>query len=151
MGADDGRPGEDQGGLSPQDAAAKAEAEERARKRAHELYEATQDELGTNGTGEPLGVPYAADRLLGDRASEALPGDQDEAALARLEAHLRATGEYSPDGSVWRMPDIQASPAHQGALDPPEYAGPDERATGRHRESTPGKAGRRRWWHRWSR
>jgi hypothetical protein len=157
MGTDDGRPGEDQGGLTPEDEAAAREAEERARARAAELYEATQDELGTNGIGERRHPEHEhkiheADRVLGARAAESREGeDPDERALRDLEAFLKATGEYHEGGSVWQPPTVQASPAHGGALDPPAYGGPDGRAAGRHRESTRGKVGRRRWWHRWTR
>jgi hypothetical protein len=55
------------------------------------------------------------------------PPDRDEAVLDALESHLRATGEFNPDGSVWRRMD-------QDEYAPPNYTGPRTRK-GAHRTS----------------
>lgn len=81
------------------------------------------------------------DRVLGDWSVQGWAAqDPDERALDRLEAHLRATGELYPQGSVWQEPTqgvepVRPSPAHQ--LRPPEYRG----RRGAHRS--------RRWWRFW--
>jgi hypothetical protein len=77
------------------------------------------------------------DHELGKRLPE--PEDPDEALLDGLEAHLRGTGDYSPDGSVWR-PAPQGLPKSlprraRHAEVPPPYRGPRGR--------------RRPWWRFW--
>jgi len=77
------------------------------------------------------------DHELGKRLPE--PEDPDEALLDGLEAHLRGTGGYSPDGSVWR-PAPQGLPKSlprraRHAEAPPSYRGPRGR--------------RRPWWRFW--
>lgn len=78
-------------------------------------------------TGERL------DKVLGDRPHGYVMHpecfDMDEAALNRLEAHLKGTGEYSPEGSVWQKPvqgyeDHESWPTPGVQLPPPPYRGP---------------------------
>lgn len=78
------------------------------------------------------------DHEIGRRMPE--PGqDPDEDALDGLEAHLRATGGYSPDGSVWRKPRQGQEPTPSPArhMRPPGYGGPRRAAR------------RRAWWRFW--
>lgn len=64
--------------------------------------------------------------------------DPDEDALDGLEAHLKGTGGYSPDGSVWQKSKRgqEPTPSPVGHLRPPSYGGPR-------------RARRRSWWRFW--
>jgi len=77
------------------------------------------------------------DHELGKRLPEP-SDDPDEAILDALEAHLRGTGGYSPDGSVWRKPQQGQEPTPSPArhLRTPGYGGPR-------------RARRRSWWRFW--
>lgn len=128
---DEGRPGEDQGAPDPQ--------------------EPTTPQPYTLGwIGHERRKSEAErhlDRLIGERMPKP-SGDRDEAHLDALESHLKATGEFYDQGSVWeeslRGQDGPVKPLPAPHLPPPKYDGPHGEKSRRGAHRSP-----RSWWRFW--